>query len=230
MTDSIDTRTKLLLGDDFKKLSSFKICVIGLGGVGSIIPISLVRSGVKHLLIIDKDKVEISNLNRQIGYDLDDLGEYKTDALFNKLVKIRREIDIKTKVLDIKKDIDLSFLNEYDYVCDCIDDIYAKVEIIKYCVANNINVISSLGMGNRLDPTCVHITKLNKTTLDPFARKLRYILRKENINTSNVEVSFSNEKPIINKTVVSSMIFSPNASGLAISSYIIQKLLKREVD
>ena len=228
MSDNIDTRSKLLLGDKFKKLSSFKICVIGLGGVGSIIPISLVRSGVKHLLIIDKDKVEESNLNRQIGYDLDDIGRYKTEALFEKISKIRKEIDVKTRVLDITKGTDLSFLKGYDYVCDCIDDIYAKVEIIKYCVVNNINIISSLGMGNRLDPTSVYITKLNRTTTDPFARKLRYLLRKENVDTSNVEVSFSSENPIINKTIVSSMIFTPNASGLAIASYVLQKLINKE--
>lgn len=228
--DDFDSRSKLILREDFNKLQNFNICVIGLGGVGSIVPISLARSGFKNFLLIDKDKVDISNLNRQIAYSKEDLNRYKTSALKDHLLKLREDLSINTKEVEINLDTDLEFLDSYDYVIDCIDSINGKKAIIKYCLNKNINVISSLGMGNRLDPSKVEVTKLNKTTSDPLARKLRYELKKDNVDISKVVVSFSSEKPIINNKVIGSMIFVPNVSGLLISSYVLRQLLAYKGD
>lgn len=221
----IDLRTKTLLGDDFSKLQNKKVAVVGLGGVGSIIPLTLVRTGIKRLIIIDKDKVEYSNLNRQIAYDLDDVNEYKASALKKKLLKIRSNIEI----LEISKSIDVNFtfsiFDDCDFVVDCIDDIKAKVELTKYCVEHNINFVSSLGMGNRIDPSKIFITKLNKTIGCPLAKKFRYMLKKENVEISNINVAFSSEEPIIKNKVVSSVAFAPNAAGLNISSFVIKTLI-----
>lgn len=224
---SLDDRTRLLINqNNLDKLNKIKVLVVGLGGVGSIVPISLVRSGVKNITIIDKDKVEDSNLNRQIAYNFNDIGTLKSVALKKHLLEIRSDINVTEIHDDIKN---ISSLNDkFDYVVDCIDDIKGKIHLIEYAFKNNIKIISSLGMGNRFDPTKVKITKLNKTTIDPLARKLRYELKKRNVDISLINVSFSEESPIIKDRVISSMIFTPNASGLALASYIIKDVIKEE--
>ncbi len=224
---NIDERSKLLLKDDFEKLHRFKIALIGVGGVGSIVAQSMIRSGIKHLLIVDFDKVTESNLNRQISYVLSDVGKTKVDALKAKLLNIRNEANIIAMPIKLEKTTDLDFLKGYDYVVDCIDDIEGKVKLISYCEKNNINIVSSLGMGNKLDPTKVKILKLNKTTVDPLAKKLRYMLKQDGVDLSKVDVAFSDEVPLSRGTTVSSMIFVPNAAGLALSSFVIRKLLSR---
>ena len=155
---SLDDRTRLLINqNNLDKLSKIKVLVVGLGGVGSIVPISLVRSGVKNITIIDKDKVEDSNLNRQIAYNFNDIGTLKSVALKKHLLEIRSDINVTEIHDDIKN---ISFLNDkFDYVVDCIDDIKGKIHLIEYAFKNNIKIISSLGMGNRFDPTKVKITK-----------------------------------------------------------------------
>ena len=223
--DEVDNRSKLLLKDDFNKLSKFKIVCLGLGGVGSIVPISLIRSGFKNLTIVDFDRVNEYNLNRQIAYDINDIGRYKTEALKEKLYLLNKDLNINSITSKIDDEFDLNIFNNADFIIDCIDDVKAKIKIIKYCCQNKINLISSLGMGNRLDGTKVTITKLSKTFNDPLARKLRENLKKEKVNIEKINVVFSSEVPIIKDKVISSMIFVPNIAGLMISSFVLNKLL-----
>ena len=225
--ERFDDRSKLLLGDDFELIKNFKIAVIGIGGVGSIVPISLVRSGVKNILIVDGDKVDETNLNRQIAYDFNDLNLFKVDALKNKLLNIRDDINISTIARRIDDSLNLSILKDYDFVIDCIDDVKAKILLAKFTSENNIPFISSMGTGNRLDTTKIIVTTLNKTSGDPLARKLRYELKKEGVNLSKINVVFSLEEPIIKGKVISSMIFVPNTVGLTIASFVIKSLLGR---
>lgn len=221
----IDSRTKLLLQEDFFKLNNNKIVVIGVGGVGSIIPISLVRTGIKKITIIDKDKVDPSNLNRQIAYNINDIGKLKVDALYSHLYEIQDDIKITKIPAKIDVNFDFSVFDEADYIIDCIDDIEAKVLIAKESFKRNIPLISSLGMGNRVDPCKVIITKLNKTTNDPLAKKFRYLLRKENIDLSKIDVAFSSETPIIKDKIISSVVFVPNSAGLNIASFVIRRII-----
>lgn len=221
----IDSRTKLLLQEDFFKLNNKKIVVIGIGGVGSIIPISLVRTGIKNITIIDKDKVDQSNLNRQIAYNINDIGRLKVDALYSHLYEIQDDIKITKIPANIDENFDFGVLDEADYVIDCIDDINAKVLIAKETFKRSIPLISSLGMGNRVDPSKVEITKLNKTTNDPLAKKFRYLLRKENIDLSKIDVAFSSETPIIKDKIISSVVFVPNSAGLNIASFVIRRII-----
>lgn len=221
----IDSRTKLLLQEDFFKLNNKKIVVIGIGGVGSIIPISLVRTGIKNITIIDKDKVDQSNLNRQIAYNIHDIGKFKVDALYSHLYEIQDDIKITKIPANIDENFDFGVLDKADYVIDCIDDINAKVLIAKETFKRSIPLISSLGMGNRVDPSKVEITKLNKTTNDPLAKKFRYLLRKENIDLSKIDVAFSSETPIIKDKIISSVVFVPNSAGLNIASFVIRRII-----
>lgn len=230
MNDLIDTRSKLLLGDDFNLIKNFKIVVIGLGGVGSIVPLSLVRSGVKNLLLIDGDKVEATNLNRQMAYFSQDVGHFKSEVLKKKLLEIREDLNLEEKHIFIDKETDLSFLKGFDYIVDCIDDIEAKVLLVKFAINNDISLIASMGTGNRLDPSKLIITRLDKTSGDPLAKKFRYLLRKENVDLKKINVVASLEEPLVSGQVVSSMAFVPNAAGLLMSSYVIKELLRRYKD
>lgn len=230
MNDLIDTRSKLLLGDDFNLIKNFKIVVIGLGGVGSIVPLSLVRSGVKHLLLIDGDKVDATNLNRQMAYFSQDVGHFKSEVLKEKLLEIREDLNLEEKHIFIDKETDFSFLKGFDYIVDCIDDIEAKVLLAKFAINNDIPLIASMGTGNRLDPSKLIITRLDKTSGDPLAKKFRYLLRKENIDLKKINVVTSLEEPLVKGQVVSSMAFVPNAAGLLMSSYVLKELLRRYKD
>lgn len=230
MNDLIDTRSKLLLGDDFNLIKNFKIVVIGLGGVGSIVPLSLVRSGVKNLFLIDGDKVEATNLNRQMAYFSQDVGHFKSEILNKKLLEIREDLNLEEKHIFIDKETDLSFLKGFDYIVDCIDDIEAKVLLAKFAINNDISLIASMGTGNRLDPSKLIVTRLDKTSGDPLAKKFRYLLRKENVDLKKINVVASLEEPLVSGQVVSSMAFVPNAAGLLMSSYVIKELLRRYKD
>jgi len=225
ISNDFDCRTKLLLGEYFDKMKDFNIAVCGIGGVGSIIPLSLVRSGIKNITIVDFDSVDITNLNRQLAYDLNDVGKFKVDAMETKLLALRKDLTIKKIQTKIDANFDFFIFNKCNFIFDCIDDISAKVILIKYCIDNNLNFISSLGMGNRLDSTKVTITTLNKTFEDHLAKKLRYLLKQENIDLKKVYVAFSNEKPLNRGRIVSSMIFVPNSSGLAMASFALTSLL-----
>lgn len=230
MNDLIDTRSKLLLGDDFNLIKNFKIVVVGLGGVGSIVPLSLVRSGVKNLLLIDGDKVDATNLNRQMAYFSQDVGHFKSEVLKEKLLEIREDLNLEEKHIFIDKETDFSFLKGFDYIVDCIDDIEAKVLLAKFAINNDIPLIASMGTGNRLDPSKLMITRLDKTSGDPLAKKFRYLLRKENIDLKKINVVTSLEEPLVKGQVVSSMAFVPNAAGLLMSSYVLKELLRRYKD
>lgn len=230
MNDLIDTRSKLLLGDDFNLIKNFKIVVIGLGGVGSIVPLSLVRSGVKNLLLIDGDKVDTTNLNRQMAYFSQDVGHFKSEVLKKKLLEIREDLNLEENHIFIDKETDFSFLKGFDYIVDCIDDIEAKVLLAKFAINNDISLIASMGTGNRLDPSKLIITRLDKTSGDPLAKKFRYLLRKENVDLKKINVVASLEESLVSGQVVSSMAFVPNAAGLLMSSYVIKELLRRYKD
>ena len=229
LSKDFDNRSKLLIGEEnFASLETKKIAVCGIGGVGSIIPLSFARSGVKDLVIIDFDTVDITNLNRQIAYDLKDVGKKKVEAMEEKIHDLKSDIKVTKYFSLIDKSFDFSVFDDRDFVFDCIDDIEAKVMLIKYLTEHKINFISSLGMGNRLDATKVIITTINKTTGDPLAKKLRHLLKEENVDLSKIMVSFSSENPLRNGMIISSMFFVPNSSGLAMASFAIRKMIGKE--
>ena len=225
--DDIDLRSKALYKEKFEKIKEVKIAIIGLGGVGSIIPISLIRNGVKTLLLIDKDKVEISNLNRQIAYNKNDINKYKGDVLKDKLSLMHDNLSINIKNEKIDENFNFSIFNDYDYILDCIDDIKAKILLIKYALKRNKKIISSLGMGKKYFPSKIEITTLNKTYNDRLAKKLRYELKKEEVDLKKVVVCFSSEitNENFDNNVIASSFFVPNSAGIMIASYLINDYL-----
>ncbi len=220
-------RLENLIGaSSLEKLKNSTILVIGLGGVGGYVVEALVRSCVGNLILVDFDKVEITNFNRQIISNNKNLDKYKVDCFKERIETINEECNIITynlKIDDINiKDI---FNTKIDFVVDAVDDVKAKIAIINYCLNNNIDFISSMGTGNRLDPSKLTITKLDKTYNDPLARIMRSKFDKRVQKKITVCTSIELPLKVIDKSFVGSTAFVPSSAGLLIASYVVRKLI-----
>lgn len=219
-------RLEILVGkENVNKIKSKNIAVIGVGGVGGYVVESLVRSGVENITIIDYDKIDVTNKNRQIIALDSTIGMKKVDAFEERIKSIN--FNCKVKKLDYFLDeSNIDILNGYDYVIDSCDSILTKFEIIKYCLDNNICFISCMGTGKRLNPSLLNITDLMKTEYDPLAKRLRKMVRDAKIN-KKIPVVCSTEVPRKQDTnVIGSNSFVPATAGLLITSYIVNDIIK----
>ena len=207
------TRSRWIFGDKFQKLQDSKVLVCGCGGVGGVCIDALYRSGVGHITAIDCDKFDITNQNRQIGSE--NIGEYKTDV-FARLYPGLKRVNLKLTP-SVISEFDFS---EFDLIMDCIDDIPAKVAIAKIC---SKRLLSSMGGAKRLDPTKIKVASIWKTTNDPFARKIRYELKKTGFK-GDYKVVFSTEAP--NCVNLGSFIGVTASFGLNLASLAVNRLIK----
>lgn len=222
-------RIEMLIGKDNLNLIKNKIVlIIGLGGVGGSSLVSLVRSGIQNLILIDFDIVDDTNINRQSIAFEDTIGEKKTDASVRLIKNINSNCNVK--IYDIFLDetnIEMIFEeNNIDYVIDAIDSIKSKKAIIMECLKRKIKFISSMGTGNKLDPTKLEIIDIRKTNNDPIARIIRKWVKENKFNDKIMTVS-SNEVPINKGKIVSSLCFVPNTAGILMANYIIKDIIKK---
>lgn len=214
-----------LLGDKLEMIKNKTVLIIGLGGVGSYALETLARTCFNKLIIVDNDTIDVTNLNRQLMSNIDNVGKYKTDVWEDRIKKINPNCNI-VKVTEFinKNNLKDLFKETVDYVIDACDTLETKKEIIKYCLQHKIKFISSLGMANRIDATKVKFSYLDKTAYDPLAKKLRLLLRKENIK-GKIPVIYSEEIPIKN-IKLGSIAHVPATAGLLCTNYIINDILK----
>ncbi len=230
-------RTKMLFGQDaMDKLSKSRVAVFGVGGVGGYTVEALVRSGVGTIDIIDNDKVALSNLNRQIIATHKTIGKLKVDVAKQRILDINPNATVNTYPLFFMPETAGQFdFSQYDYVVDAIDTVTGKIELIMRCKAANIPIISSMGAGNKSDPTAFRIADIYKTSVCPLARTMRYELKKRGVK--KLKVVFSTEeakKPLIidttevkgGKIPPSSNAFVPSVVGLIIAGEVIKDLIK----
>lgn len=222
-------RTEALIGkENIFKLQNANIIVFGLGGVGSYVVEGLVRAGVQNICIVDKDVVDITNINRQLIATNQTVGKDKVDAEEERILQINphaKVIKIKEFVNDSNIQKIMETYSHTDYVVDAIDTVASKLEIIKYCSYNNINVISSMGTGNKLDASKFEITDIFKTSVCPLAKVMRKELKKLNINS--LTVLYSKEEPIkTDLKVPASISFVPSVAGLLIAGKVVKDLIK----
>lgn len=224
-------RLELLIGkDNVKKLNNTKVLVIGLGGVGGILTETLVRNGIENITIIDNDKIDITNLNRQIISNHKNIGEFKVDEWKKRINEINPDCKVNALNMFVTKDnIDALFKNKVDYIIDACDTIETKKALIRVADNKNIKIISSMGTGNKLDATKLELTDIRKTSYDPIAKILRKTVKDEKIKIK-IPVIYSKEEPIkTNSNVISSNSFVPAISGLLITSYIINDIIDKEL-
>ena len=219
-------RLENLIGSfSLEKLKKTTVLVIGLGGVGGYVVEALARSGIGNLILVDYDKVDITNFNRQIIAINENVGKYKVDCFKERIASINEECNVTIYNLRIDNDnIKDIFNTKIDFVVDAVDDVRAKVSIINYCLEHNIEFISSMGTGNRLNPSKLTITTLDKTYNDPLARIIRSKFDKNTQKKITVCLSLELPLKVTDKTVIGSNAFVPSSAGLLIASHIIRKI------
>ena len=233
--NEIFSRTEMLIGDDaLTKLKESRVAVFGVGGVGGYVAEALVRAGIGKIDLIDNDTVSESNINRQIIALHSTVGKMKTQVMSQRLLDINPEIEVTVhNKFVLPENIDEFDFSVYDYVVDAIDTVSGKLAIIQKAYNENIAVISSMGTGNKLDPTKFEITDINKTSVCPLARVMRYELKKRGVK--KLKVLYSKEEPLKpkvqettekGKSVPGSISFVPSAAGLIIASQVIKDLIK----
>lgn len=226
------SRTRLLIGTEgIEKLAKSKVAIFGIGGVGSFVCEGLARAGIGKFILIDNDTISISNLNRQIHATTKTIGEYKVNVMKQRILDINPKAKVDTYIEFYMPNSKEKILNhDIDYVVDAIDTVTAKIELIKNCDKLNIPIISSMGTGNKLDPTKFEITDINKTSVCPLAKVIRKELR--TIGIKKLKVIYSKEKPLkitfkeSEKRVPGSISFVPSVAGLTIAGEVIKDLLK----
>lgn len=226
MSDMIYERTIRLIGEQaMEEMYRKKIVIIGLGGVGSYVMEALARAGIGHLILVDFERIEKSNINRQILALHSTIGMYKTQAAYDRIKDINPEIHVDIHNIFVDKDNIKDIIPlDSDYVIDAIDTVSSKIDIIKYAKGNNINIISCMGTGNKIDNTGFKIVPIEKTDTCPLARKIRKILSAEGI--TDVDVLYSTCKnQISGSEVISSISYVPSAAGLMIAGYVVRKLI-----
>lgn len=215
---------------NIEKLNNTTVAIIGLGGVGSYALESLVRSGIGKVIIIDSDIVDITNLNRQLMTLHSNIGQNKVDVWEQRIKDINPGCEIiKINKFITRENIDEIFKYEFDYLVDACDTIETKKQLIRECVKRNIKIISSMGTGNKLDPTKLQIIDIRKTSYDPLAKVIRKMVVEEKIN-KKIPVICSTEQPIkIKENIISSNSFVPSVAGLLCTSYVINDIIDKGV-
>ena len=226
MNKQIFERSIGLLGEEnFNLLTDKVIAVFGLGGVGGTALEALARTGFQHFLIVDFDKVDATNLNRQILYTAKDIGRNKVEAAKERILAINPDADIK--VFNAKAQ-DFDFNQKIDFAVDAIDDVDGKLFILKKVQENDIPSIMSLGMANRFNPEQVRVSKLNQTRNDPLAKKIRYMAKKAELDLSQINVVVSEEIPQKNAEKLYSTMMVPSSAGLTIAKYILNSIIDKK--
>jgi tRNA A37 threonylcarbamoyladenosine dehydratase len=235
-------RTELLLGAQaLETLRGSRVCVFGVGGVGGYVVEALARSGVGHLDIVDNDDVAKSNLNRQIIALHSTIGKSKVDVARDRILDINPDVQVTVHKCFYLPETAAEFdFISYDYVVDAIDTVTAKIDIIMKCKEVGTPIISSMGTGNKLDPTKVQVTDIYKTEIDPLAKVMRRELKKRGIR--KLKVVYSNEEPIkpdqalvqaeldatdsVRRSIPGSTAFVPPVAGLVIAREVVMDLIK----
>lgn len=190
------SRTQLLLGESaMQELANKRVAVFGIGGVGGYACEALVRSGIGAFDLIDDDKVCLTNLNRQIIATRKTVGKYKTEVMKERMLEINPNVDVRIhNCFFLPENADEFPFDEYDYIIDAVDTVTAKISIIMKANELGISVISSMGAGNKLDPTAFRVADIYKTRVCPLAKVMRRELKKRGIK--KLKVVYSQEKPI----------------------------------
>jgi tRNA A37 threonylcarbamoyladenosine dehydratase len=239
------SRNELALGKQgLEILKNSTVAVLGIGGVGSFSAEALARSGVGRLILVDKDVVDITNVNRQIHALLSTVGKPKAELMKTRIADINPECEVIALKMFYTEDTYEEFFNyDLDYVIDASDTISYKIHLMKECLNRNIPLISSMGAANKTDPTKFEVADISKTSYDPIAKVIRQKLRKEGIQ-KGIKVVYSTESPIrireeVRKEIASdeapirkakmppsSNAFVPSVAGLIMAGHVVGELTK----
>ena len=223
-------RSALLLGNEALEILKNKtVLVVGIGGVGSFCVEALARTGIGHLILVDKDKVESSNINRQLLATTETIDQVKVIVMKKRIQTLNPECKVDTYdcFYDCSMDEKI-FSQKIDFVIDCIDSIKSKQDLAMACIQRDIPFLSSMGTARRLDPSKLEIMELEKTSYDPIAKRMRNWKRKNKIrNQIWVVCSTELPRPVEAGKPLPSMIFVPASAGLLLASECVKKLINK---
>ncbi|WP_313339781.1 tRNA threonylcarbamoyladenosine dehydratase [Sedimentibacter sp.] len=243
------SRTQLLLGKEaMDKLKNAKVAVFGIGGVGTFVAEGLARCGIGSFTLFDDDKVCLTNINRQLIATRKTIGKKKVEVMAERIMEINPKATVETHVcFYLPENADQFDLSNYDYIVDAIDTVSAKIELIVRAKAVDVPIISSMGAGNKLNPTMLEVADIYKTSMDPLAKVMRHELKKRGIK--KLKVVYSKEKPLTpidednisckdncvcppgttrkcthRRAIPGSVSFVPSVAGLIIASEVIKDI------
>lgn len=244
------SRMELLVGPEaMDKLARSRVAVFGVGGVGSFAVEGLVRSGVGSFVLVDDDCVCLTNINRQIHATMKTVGKPKVEAMRDRILEINPKVSVEIhQMFYLPENAETIMNDEYDYIIDAIDTVTAKIDLVIRAKKKNIPIISSMGTGNKFDPTRLEITDISKTSVDPLARVMRKELRDRGI--TSLKVVYSKEEPVktresdqssckancvcpkgttrkctVRHHIPGSVSFVPPAAGLIIAGEVVKDLI-----
>ena len=238
--DERHARTAALIGEEaLERLHRTRVAIFGIGGVGGYAVEALARAGIGELDLIDSDTVSVSNINRQIIATTSTVGMLKVEAAAERIRDIDPSITVRTHCIFYSpENADCFDLSPYGYVVDCIDSVSAKVELAVRCRGLGIPMISSMGTGNKLDPTAFEVADISKTSVCPLARAVRVALRKRGVE--HLKVVYSRELPVSlpspksigekadGRPAPASISFVPSVAGLIIAGEVIKDIAGRQ--
>lgn len=228
------SRTEMIIGSkNLKKLKKCKIAIFGIGGVGTYAAEGLARSGVGSFILIDHDEIDLTNINRQIHATMKTVGKPKVQVMKQRILDINPDAEVKTiQELYKPENAEQMLSLDYSYVVDAIDMVSSKLDLVERCYNMDIPIISSMGAGNKLNPTMLEVEDIYKTSICPLARVMRSELRKRSI--PELKVVYSKEKPIrplelekseLRRQLPGSVSFVPSVAGLIIASEVVKDLI-----
>lgn len=224
----IFNRTEILIGkDSIEKLKNATVAVFGVGGVGGYVVEALARSGVGTIDLVDKDIVDETNINRQIIALHSTVGKPKVEVAKERCLDINPNIEINAyQVFYLPETKDQFDFSKYDYVVDAIDTVTGKLQLIEEAYKNDVPIISSMGAGNKLDPTCFEVADITKTSVCPLAKVMRKELKNRGIE--HLKVVYSKEQPIsVESRSPGSVAYVPSTVGLIIASEVIKDIKEK---
>ena len=240
MSERFD-RTKRLLGADaMEKLHKAHVAVFGIGGVGGHAADALVRSGIGRITIVDSDEVAVSNINRQLIATEKSIGRKKVAVMKEHLLEINPSVEVHMRDCFFLPETEREFdFSEYDYVIDAVDTVTAKIALVEACEKTDTPIVSSMGAGNKLDPTTFEVADIYKTSVCPLAKVMRKELKKRNIK--HLKVVYSKEEPLApiedvdfvsdekrqRRSTPGSVAFVPSVAGLILAGEVVKDLAKR---
>ncbi len=223
------SRTESLIGkENIEKLKNSKVAIFGIGGVGSYTVEALVRAGIQNFVLVDKDVVDETNLNRQIIATTKTIGKPKVEVAKERILEInpnaKVEIYQEFFMPDTREDI---LSKDISYIVDCVDTVTAKIELVQRAKKLNIPIISSMGTGNKLDGTKFEVSDIYKTSVCPLAKVMRKELKQRNIESLKVVYSKEEPKKIKDSKTPASISFVPSVCGLIIAGEVIKDICKQ---
>ena len=231
------SRTERLLGkENMEKLAAARVCIFGIGGVGSYVAETLARSGVGHLELVDNDVVCLSNLNRQIIATHETLGQYKVDVMKERILSINPAAEVTVHKCFYLPETRAQFdFTNYDYVVDAIDTVAGKIALVLQAEESGTPVISSMGAGNKLDPAAFQVADIYQTSVCPLAKVMRRELKRRGVK--KLKVVYSKEQPVAvqndeeslqsspRRNIPGSIAFVPSVAGLIIAGEVVKDLV-----